>query len=58
MKEVEKNEIKRLSDRLDAIRHQQAALSLVDGAEKYAELEAELPILAWPDAEPMTEGEP
>ena len=24
MKEVEKNEIKRLSDRLDAIRHQQA----------------------------------
>ena len=24
----------------------------------YAELEAELPILAWPDAEPMTEGEP
>ena len=30
MKEVEKNEIKRLSDRLDAIRHQQAALSLVE----------------------------
>ena len=27
MKEVEKNEIKRLSDRLDAIRHQQADLS-------------------------------
>ena len=27
MKEVEKNEIKRLSDRLDAIRHQQAELS-------------------------------
>ncbi|HFY9379628.1 TPA: hypothetical protein ACIIRO_001441, partial [Salmonella enterica subsp. enterica serovar Typhimurium] len=26
MKEVEKNEIKRLSDRLDAIRHQQAGL--------------------------------
>ena len=24
----------------------------------YAELEAELPILAWPDAEPKTEGEP
>ena len=24
----------------------------------YAELEAELPILAWPDAEPRTEGEP
>jgi ribosome-associated protein len=30
MKEVEKNEIKRLSDRLDAIRHQQAGLSLVE----------------------------
>ncbi|MFU0910278.1 YibL family ribosome-associated protein [Kluyvera intermedia] len=41
MKEIVKNEIKRLSDLLDAIRHQQAALSLVDGAEKYAELEAE-----------------
>ena len=32
MKEVEKNEIKRLSDRLDAIRHQQAELSLVEAA--------------------------
>ena len=41
MKEVEKNEIKRLSDRLDLIRHQQASLSLVDAAEKYAELEKE-----------------
>ncbi|WP_432699543.1 YibL family ribosome-associated protein [Kluyvera cryocrescens] len=41
MKEIEKNEIKRLSDLLDAIRHQQAALSLVDSAEKYAELESE-----------------
>lgn len=41
MKEVEKNEIKRLSDRLDLIRHQQADLSLVEGAEKYAELEKE-----------------
>lgn len=41
MKEVEKNEIKRLSDRLDAIRHQQAGLSLVESAEKYAELEKE-----------------
>ncbi|WP_058910566.1 YibL family ribosome-associated protein [Entomohabitans teleogrylli] len=41
MKEVEKNEIKRLSDRLDAIKHQQAALSLVEHAEKYAELEQE-----------------
>jgi ribosome-associated protein len=39
MKEVEKNEIKRLSDRLDLIRHQMAGLSLVDSAEKYAELE-------------------
>ena len=41
MKEVEKNEIKRLSDRLDMIRHQMAGLSLVDSAEKYAELEKE-----------------
>ena len=41
MKEVEKNEIKRLSDRLDLIRHQMAGLSLVDPAEKYAELEKE-----------------
>ncbi|HAZ6230724.1 TPA: YibL family ribosome-associated protein [Escherichia coli] len=39
MKEVEKNEIKRLSDRLDAIRHQQA--DLVEAADKYAELEKE-----------------
>lgn len=41
MKEIEKNEIKRLSDRLDLIRHQQASLSLVEAAEKYAELEKE-----------------
>ena len=41
MKEVEKNEIKRLSDRLDAIRHQQADLSRVEAADKYAELEKE-----------------
>lgn len=41
MKEVEKNEIKRLSDRLDAIRHQQADLSTVEAADKYAELEQE-----------------
>ncbi|EKB9457526.1 YibL family ribosome-associated protein [Salmonella enterica] len=41
MKEVEKNEIKRLSDRLDAIRHQQASLWLVESADKYAELEKE-----------------
>ena len=34
-------EIKRLSDRLDAIRHQQAELSLVEAADKYAELEKE-----------------
>ncbi len=45
MKEVEKNEIKRLSDRLDLIRHQQADLSLVDAAEKYAELEKEIATL-------------
>ena len=41
MKEVEKNEIKRLSDRLDAIRHQQAGISLAVDAEKYSELEKE-----------------
>ena len=45
MKEIEKNEIKRLSDLLDAIRHQQAGLSLVESAEKYAELEEEKPKL-------------
>ncbi|KZP41752.1 YibL family ribosome-associated protein [Escherichia coli] len=33
--------MKRLSDRLDAIRHQQADLSLVEAADKYAELEKE-----------------
>ncbi|UJL40487.1 YibL family ribosome-associated protein [Salmonella enterica subsp. enterica serovar Kentucky] len=33
--------MKRLSDRLDAIRHQQAGLSLVESADKYAELEKE-----------------
>ena len=38
---TENNEIKRLSDRLDAIRHQQADLSLVEAADKYAELEKE-----------------
>lgn len=41
MKEVEKNEIKRLSDRLDAIRHQMAEMPLTEQAEKYAELDAE-----------------
>ena len=30
-----------MSDRLDAIRHQQADLSLVEAADKYAELEKE-----------------
>lgn len=40
-KKSKKNEIKRLSDRLDAIRHQQADLSLVEAADKYAELEKE-----------------
>ncbi|MCU6668385.1 YibL family ribosome-associated protein [Enterobacteriaceae bacterium H4N4] len=45
MKEVEKNEIKRLSDRLDLIRHQQADLSLVDDAEKNVELEKEMATL-------------
>lgn len=46
MKEVEKAEIKRLSDRLDAIRHQQPTLSLVNEAEKYAELEKEKATIA------------
>ncbi len=41
MKEVEKNEIKLLSDKLDAIKHQMADMPLVDQAEKYAELEKE-----------------
>ena len=41
MKEVEKNEIKRLSDRRDAIRQQRGDLSVVEAAVKYAELEKE-----------------
>ena len=41
MKDVEKTDIKRLRDRLDAIRPQQAELSLVEAADKYAELEKE-----------------
>ncbi|GGD36197.1 YibL family ribosome-associated protein [Franconibacter pulveris 1160] len=41
MKEIEKAEIKRLSDRLDAIRHQQAATPLTEAADKYMELEKE-----------------
>ena len=35
MKEIEKAEIKRLSDRLDALRPQQAAVSLTEAADKY-----------------------
>ncbi|ALB72332.1 YibL family ribosome-associated protein [Cronobacter muytjensii] len=45
MKEIEKAEIKRLSDRLDAARHQQAAVSLTEAADKYAELEQEIATL-------------
>ena len=45
MKEIEKAEIKRLSDRLDALRHQQAAVSLTEAADKYAELEQEIATL-------------
>lgn len=41
MKEVEKNEIKRLSDRLDAIRHQQADLSLVGSRRQICRAEKE-----------------
>lgn len=40
-KKSKKTKSKRLSDRLDAIRHQQADLSLVEAADKYAELEKE-----------------
>ncbi|ELY2860459.1 YibL family ribosome-associated protein [Cronobacter sakazakii] len=45
MKEIEKAEIKRLSDRLDALCHQQAAVSLTEAADKYAELEQEIATL-------------
>ena len=41
MKEIEKAEIKRLSDRLDAIRHEMPELHLINDAEKYAEMEKE-----------------
>lgn len=41
MKEVEKNEIKRFSDRLDVIRYQQVDFSLVEVVDKYVELEKE-----------------
>lgn len=41
MKEIEKAEIKRLSDRLDLIRHQMPEMHLINEAEKYAELEKE-----------------
>ena len=41
MKEIEKAEIKRLSDRLDLIRHEMPELHLINDAEKYAEMEKE-----------------
>lgn len=41
MKEIEKNEIMRLNDLLDALRHKMAALPLMEHAEKYAEMEKE-----------------
>ncbi|HHE6471073.1 TPA: YibL family ribosome-associated protein [Providencia rettgeri] len=41
MKEIEKTQIKLLSDRLDLIRHQMASMQLAGDAEKYAELEKE-----------------
>ena len=41
MKEIEKTQIKLLSDRLDLIRHKMANISLTEEAEKYAEFEKE-----------------
>lgn len=41
MKEIEKAQIKLLSDRLDLIRRQMASMQLTNEAEKYAELEKE-----------------
>lgn len=41
MKEIEKAQIKLLSDRLDLIRHQMASMQLTNNTEKYAELEKE-----------------
>lgn len=45
MKEIEKTQIKLLSDRLDLIRHQMTSMQLTNEAEKYAELEKEKAIL-------------
>lgn len=41
MKEIEKTQIKLLSDRLDLIRHQMASMQLTNETEKHAELEKE-----------------
>ena len=41
MKEIEKTQIKLLSDRLDLIRHQMTSMQLTNNTEKYAELEKE-----------------
>ncbi|HGN1706460.1 TPA: YibL family ribosome-associated protein [Providencia rettgeri] len=41
MKEIEKTQIKLLSDRLDLIRHQMASMQLTNETEKYAALEKE-----------------
>lgn len=43
MKEVEKTKSNASAIALDAIRHQQADLSLVEAADKYAELEKRKP---------------
>ncbi|ENU1228777.1 MULTISPECIES: YibL family ribosome-associated protein [Providencia] len=45
MKEIEKTQIKLLSDRLDLIRHQMTSMQLTNEAEKYAELEKEKAVL-------------
>ncbi len=41
MKEIEKTQIKLLSDRLDLIRHQMASMQLTSEVEKHSELEKE-----------------
>ncbi|EKT60850.1 YibL family ribosome-associated protein [Providencia sneebia] len=41
MKEIEKAQIKLLSDRLDLIRHQMASMQLANEAEKYVALDKE-----------------
>ncbi|MGG4609828.1 YibL family ribosome-associated protein [Providencia sp. Me31A] len=41
MKEIEKTQIKLLSDRLDLIRHQMASMQLTNETEKYTALEKE-----------------